>query len=122
MDVADGSTMTVRQTTGREIKIRLCGISPLGTESREKLRSLVAAAENEVIIIPVETNNGYTVAEVLAPISGPWGLEMSIQEEMLKSGSAYYKPSNCPNHDAFVRAEEIAIASKVGVWSREVGR
>src|SRR4051794_4886553 len=58
IDVADGETMTVRQTTGQELKIRLCGISapeisqPLGIESREKLRSLVATAENQVLIIP----------------------------------------------------------------------
>lgn len=123
--VADGDTITVKRD-GETKKIRFCGIDapekaqPMGKESKEKLRSLVALAKNQVMIIPIETDRyGRTVAEVMADVSGPWGNEMSFQEEMLKSGMAYYYKqyaSKCPNHDAFVRAEEIAIASKAGVW------
>ncbi|OUL23970.1 hypothetical protein BV378_20270 [Nostoc sp. RF31YmG] len=131
--VADGDTITVKR--GNETKkIRFCGIDspevkhnkqpgqPFGNEAREKLRSLVALAKNKVIIIPVETDRyGRTVAEVMASVSGEWGQEMSFQEEMLKSGLAYYYEkyaANCPNHDAFAQAQEIAIASKAGVWSQ----
>ncbi|RCJ42457.1 hypothetical protein A6770_34695 [Nostoc minutum NIES-26] len=125
VSVADGDTITVRQGNERK-KIRFCGIDapetkhgkapgqPFGNEAREKLRSLVALAKNQVIIIPVETDRyGRTVAEVMASVSGEWGLEMSFQEEMLKSGMAYYYKqyaSKCPNHDAFAKGEEIAIA------------
>ncbi|QHG21258.1 hypothetical protein [Nostoc sp. ATCC 53789] len=39
----------------------------------------------------------------------------SFQEEMLKSGMAYYRKSaaNCPNHLAFEKAEKLAIAQDV---------
>lgn len=131
--VADGDTITVKR--GNETKkIRFCGIDApevkhgkapgqsFGDEAKEKLRSLVATAKNQVIIIPIETDRyGRTVAEVVAEVSGPWGIEMSFQEEMLKSGNAYYYSKyalNCPNHDAFAKAEQIAISSKAGVWSK----
>lgn len=131
--VADGDTITVRRS-GETKKIRLCGMDapevkhgkqpgqPFGNEAREKLRSLVALAKNQVMIIPIETDRyGRTVAEVMASVSGEWGLEMSFQEEMLKTGMAYYYKqyaSKCPNHLAFAKAEEIAIASKAGVWGK----
>jgi micrococcal nuclease len=133
VSVADGDTITVKRD-GETKKIRFCGIDspeikhgkqpgqPFGNEAREKLRSLVALAKNQVMIIPIETDRyGRTVAEVMASVSGEWGIEMSFQEEMLKSGMAYYYKqyaSNCPNHSAFAKAEEIAIASKAGVWGK----
>ncbi len=101
----------------------------MGKQATEKMRyaerqasglSLVALAENQVMIIPVETDRyGRTVAEVMAAVSGEWGEELSFQEEMLKSGNAFlYRrySKNCPNVAAFEKAE--AIASKVGVWSK----
>lgn len=131
--VADGDTITVRRGNERK-KIRFCGIDspevkhgkapgqPFGNEARNKLRSLVTLAKNQVMIIPVETDRyGRTVAEVMADVSGPWGNEMSFQEEMLKGGFAYYYKqyaSNCPNHSAFAKAEEIAKGSKAGVWGK----
>ncbi|MFK0730431.1 MAG: thermonuclease family protein [Gloeotrichia echinulata HAB0833] len=133
VSVADGDTITVKRD-GESKKIRFCGIDapevqhgkqpgqPFGDEAREKLRSLISLAKNQVIIIPVEFDRyGRTVAEVMASVSGEWGIEMSFQEEMLKSGSAYYYKqyaSNCPNHDAFAKAQELAIASKAGVWGK----
>ncbi|MDZ7968909.1 MAG: thermonuclease family protein [Nostoc sp. DedSLP03] len=133
VSVADGDTITVGRR-GETKKIRFCGIDspevkhgkapgqPFGDEAREKLRSLVALAKNQVMIVPIETDRyGRTVAEVMASVSGEWGLEMSFQEEMLKSGNAYlYRQyaKNCPNVTAFEQAEKIAIASKAGVWSQ----
>ena len=134
VSVADGDTITVKRN-GETKKIRFCGIDApeksqtLGKQSTEKLRSacssaslsLVQLAKNQVIIIPVETDRyGRTVAEVMAAVSGEWGEEISFQEEMLKSGLAYYYrkyAANCPNHLAFERAEEIGKSSKAGVWS-----
>ena len=140
VSVADGDTITVKRN-GETKKIRFCGIDspeikhgkkpgqPFGNEATEKLRlhaqslrlSLVQLAKNQVIIIPVETDRyGRTVAEVMAAVSGEWGEEISFQEEMLKSGLAYYYrkyAANCPNHLAFERAEEIGKSSKAGVWS-----
>lgn len=130
-NVADGDTITVRQTTGQEMKLRLACIDapetpkpgkpgqPLGQEAKQKLSALVAAANNEVMVIPIEKDKyGRTVAEVMA--RGKGGVEVSFQEEMLKSGMALlYRQyaKNCPNVAAFEQAEKIAIASKAGVWS-----
>jgi micrococcal nuclease len=130
--VSDGDTIEVRQTDGQELKIRFCGIDspetpkpgksgqPFGNEAKAKLESLVAAANNEVMIIPIEKDKyGRTVAEVMS--RGKGGVEVSFQEEMLKSGNAYFYKQyakNCPNHDAFAKAEEIAKGNKAGVWGK----
>lgn len=123
--VSDGDTITVRQTTGEELKIRLCGIDAnekqqkLGTEATNYLRSLVEKAENEVLVIPIEKDRyGRTVAEIMS--RGKDGVEVSFQEEMLKSGMAMVYPAfinRCPNADAFKRAEEIAKSQRLGVWA-----
>jgi endonuclease YncB( thermonuclease family) len=130
-NVADGDTITVRQTTGQEMKLRLACIDapetpkpgkpgqPLGQEAKQKLSALVAAANNEVMVIPIEKDKyGRTVAEIMS--RGKDGVEVSFQEEMLKSGMSFlYRQyaKNCPNVAAFEQAEKIAIASKAGVWS-----
>ena len=108
------------------MQVRLCGIDApqlqhgkTSGQAREKLRSLVAASENKVMVIPVETDSdARTVAEVMT--TGKDGIEVSFIEEMLKSGMAYYRKSAsiCPNHLAFENAEKLAIASNKGVWSQ----
>lgn len=129
--VSDGDTMTVRQTTGQQMKVRLACIDapeipygnqpgqPLGKEAKVKLQSLVDAADNQVMVIPIEKDRyGRTVAEIMA--RGKGELEISFQEEMLKSGMAYlYRQylNKCANATAFEQAEKIAIASHAGVWS-----
>ncbi|MBG1268091.1 thermonuclease family protein [Nostoc sp. WHI] len=130
-DIIDGDTLTVRQTDGSQMQVKLCGIdtpqlqhsqTPIQTfdsQAKEKLRSLVAAADNQVMVIPVEKDtDGRTVAEVMT--TGKDGIEISFQEEMLKSSMAYYRKSaaNCPNTLAFEKAEKLAIASQTGVWSQ----
>lgn len=120
--IYDGDTFRV-QCDGREQKIRLCGIDapeakqPLGIESRDYLRSLVATASNKVIVIEMDRDKyGRTVAEVL--LDKPDG-EQSVQEEMLKAGMAYhYKQfsANCHNADVFDTAEDIGRSQQRGVW------
>jgi endonuclease YncB( thermonuclease family) len=132
VSVADGDTITVRQTTGEKMKVRLGCIDapeiphgkapgqPLGQEAKQKLSALVAAANNEVMVIPIEKDKyGRTVAEIMS--RGKGGVEVSFQEEMLKSGMAYlYRQylNKCVNATAFEQAEKIAIASRAGVWSQ----
>lgn len=120
--VYDGDTFRVK-CSGKEQKIRLCGIDapeakqPLGIESRDYLRSLVAKAKGQVIVIEMDRDRyGRSVAEVL--FDTPEG-EQSVQEEMLKAGFAYhYKQysDNCHNQDVFDSAEEIGKAQQQGVW------
>lgn len=81
-------------------------------------RSLVEKAENEVLVIPIEKDKyGRTVAEIMS--WGKDGVEVSFQEEMLKSGMARVYPAfvaKCPNAEAFKLAEEIAKSKNLGVW------
>lgn len=130
-DVSDDNTLTVGQTDGSQMQVQLCGIDvpevkqdkaseqPLGNEAKQKLQSLVAAADNEVMIIPVQKDSeGRTVAEVMT--YGKGDLEISFQEELLKSGLVKMRQSGveCPNHLAFEQAQKIAIASKAGIWKQ----
>ncbi|MBN3957814.1 thermonuclease family protein [Nostoc sp. NMS8] len=128
--VIDGDSITVRQTDGSQIEVELCGIDApqvkqgevpaqaFSNEAKDKLLKLVAAADNQVMIIPVaKDSDGRTVAEVMA--HGQGEAEISFQEEMLKSGLAKTRLGEveCPNQIAFENAQRIAIASKTGVWS-----
>ena len=125
--IYDGDTFRV-QCDGREQKIRLCGIDapeakqPLGIESRDYLRSMIATAFNKVIVIEMDRDKyGRTVAEVLFDTSNG---ELSVQEEMLKAGMAYhYKQfsGNCHNADVFDTAEDIGRSQQRGVWQLSGG-
>jgi endonuclease YncB( thermonuclease family) len=92
--VVDGDTLTVR-AKGKEDLIRLCGINapelsqPVGNDAREKLRSLVSTASNQVIVVPSERDrNGHLLAEVF--VSAGKGTEA---EKLLNySGSQMNKP------------------------------
>jgi endonuclease YncB( thermonuclease family) len=122
--VSDGDTITVMQTTGQELKIRLCGIDalelaqPLGKESRDALRSLILSSENEVMVSPIEKDRyGRTVAEVFIAVAGG---EKFLNEEQLSSGNAFlYKQYalRCPNRMALENAERLAQSKKLRVWS-----
>jgi endonuclease YncB( thermonuclease family) len=129
--VADGDSITVRQTDGSQMSVELCGIDapelkqgetpgqPLANEAKQKLQLLVTAADKQLMVIPVEKDDkGRTVAEVLA--HGQDEAEISFQEELLKNGLAKMRKSGveCPNHLAFEQAADIAKASYIGVWSQ----
>ncbi|WP_375495943.1 thermonuclease family protein [uncultured Nostoc sp.] len=128
--VSDGDTIVVRQTDGREKKLRLCGIDapekiqPLGKESKANLQRLVDEADKTVMVTEIESDAyggklryGRTVAEVF---SSKNGVEKNFNEEQLSSGNAYmYRQyaGKCPNKLAFEKAEAIAQSKKLGVWS-----
>lgn len=123
--VSDGDTITARQEDGSELKVRLCGVDapeksqPLGKESTEYLRSLLAKTNNQILLTPIEKDRyGRTIAEIFIQL--PNGSEQFIQEELLKAGLAYhYKQysGNCPNQNVFDSAEEIARNNHAGVWN-----
>lgn len=130
--VADGDSITVGQTDGSQMSVELCGIDApevkqgevpaqaLSNEAKDKLLNLIAAADNQLMIVPVaKDSNGRTVAEVMA--HGQGKAEISFQEELLKNGLAKMRKSGveCPNQIAFEQAQKIAIASKTGVWSQD---
>ncbi|MEH2353098.1 thermonuclease family protein [Nostoc sp.] len=84
--VIDGDSITVRQTDGSQMSVELCGIDapevkqgevlaqPLANEAKQKLQLLVATADKQLMVIPVEKDNkGRTVAEVMAYGKGETG-------------------------------------------------
>ena len=129
--VADGDSITVRQTDGSQMSVELCGIDApqvkqgevpaqaLSNEAKQKLLKLVAAADNQLMIVPVaKDEQGRTVAEVMA--HGQGNTEISFQEELLKSGLAKTRLGGveCPNQIAFENAQRLAKASKAGIWGQ----
>lgn len=121
--VSDGDTLTILRGLEKQ-KIRLCGIDapeknqPLGRESSDFVRSLIAQSNNKVIVVPTQSDRyGRTVAEVFVIL--PDGSEKFLQEELILAGLAYHYAqysSRCPNRNAIVEAEAIARSQKVGVW------
>ncbi|QIR41782.1 thermonuclease family protein (plasmid) [Tolypothrix sp. PCC 7910] len=127
--VSDGDTITVRQTDGQEMKVRLgCIDAPeiphgkapgqtLGQESKKNLQRLVDEADGEVMVSVIDTDRyGRKVGEVFTSVKDR---EKSLNEEQLTSGMAYFykKYSNCPNREVFERAEAIAQSKRLGVWT-----
>lgn len=120
LNVHDGDTLRVRQ--GQKIeRVRFACIDapelaqPLGKESRDFLKSLIAQNGDRVTLKIVDTDRyGRKVAEVFSP-DGKF-----IQEQQAKAGWVYvYQKylNNCPDAQSVVKAEDFAKRSRVGVWS-----
>jgi endonuclease YncB( thermonuclease family) len=122
-------TLTVR-AEGKEDLLRLCGITapelsqPAGNDAREKLRSLVSAAGNQVIVVPSERDrNGLLLAEVFVSAGKGTEEEKLLNYEMVQAGMAgHYKEysDRCPNgSEILADAEKEAQSKRLGVWSGE---
>lgn len=87
---------------------------PLGEESRDYLKSLIAQNGDCVTLKIVDTDRyGRKVAEVFAG-------SKFLQAEQVKSGMAYMYErylNNCPDAAAVKQAQDFAKRSRVGVWS-----
>lgn len=117
--VHDGDTLRVRSPKGEVLKIRFACIDapelkqPLGQESRDYLRSIVAKGGNKVKLQPITTDRyGRTVAQL-------WNNNGLIQSQMVVAGMAYgydqYK-KDCPNWTAIESTQTQAQNEKVGIW------
>ena len=126
-NVVDGNTLTVR-AEGKEDRIRLCGINapelsqPVGNDAREKLRSLISAAGNQLIVVPSERDrNGLLLAEVFVSAGKGTEEEKLLNYEMVQAGMArHYKEysDRCPNgSEILADAEKEAKSKQVGLWS-----
>ena len=126
-NVVDGNTLTVR-AEGKEDRIRLCGINaptlgqPVGNDARKKLRSLVSAVGNQVIVVPLERNrDGQMLAEVFVTAGKGTEEEKLLNYEMVQAGMArHYKEysNRCPNgSEILADAEKEAKVKRLGVWS-----
>ncbi len=110
-----------------EKKIRLCGTDapeikqPLGVESRDYLRSLIAKGDGTIYVLEVKSDRyGRTVAELFMPLKDSSGQEIHLNTEMIMAGMAWHYEQysgNCPNQYGLEMAENIARDEKVGVYS-----
>jgi len=128
VNVHDGDTITVKQGW-QKLKVRLCGIDapelsqPLGVESRDYLRQLLASAGNQVNLYISDTDRyGRKVAELYVPAHNPQQPEEEelLNEEQLLAGMAYLYAkyaSRCPNGSGFAQMEAKAKQQHRGVWS-----
>ena len=123
--VKDGNTFQVQQR-GRVETIRLACINapplgqPLGMKSRDYLQSLLAQANNHVILTIADTDRqGRKVAEVNVPTLNS-DEEKFVQYEMVVAGWAYpYEQfaDHCPNLDVVQQGGNEAKQSQRGVWA-----
>ena len=121
--VKDGNTFQVQQQ-GQVATIRLACISapplgqPLGGSSRDYLRSLLAQADNHVILTIADTDRqGRKVAEVNIPTLHS-DAEKFVQYEMVAAGWAYpYEKfaDHCPNWDVVQQGDHKAKQNHQGV-------
>ena len=124
--IYDGDTLRVVRGD-EELKIRFCGIDapelkqPLGVESRDYLRSLIAKSDGTIHVLPIEEDRyGRTVAELWIPIEPDYEAEIHLNTAMLEAGMAYHYErysGNCEKPENLVWAEEIAKDDKLGVWN-----
>jgi hypothetical protein len=88
------------------VSVFYCGQDKhLTSKPKRNCDRALAAASNQVMIIPVEKDSdGYTIAEVMA--YGKGSVEVSFQEEILKTGLVKTRKSglSCPNYLAFEEA------------------
>lgn len=122
--VYDGDTLRVTDGV-EEIKIRLCGIDaperdmPMGLESRDHLRNLVAQGDGTIVVVPIETDRyGRIVAELFVPIKPD--LELPVNAQMVADGMAYHYEkysSQCLRPQMLADVEAEAKAQGLGVWA-----
>jgi endonuclease YncB( thermonuclease family) len=117
--IYDGDTLRVRSQSGQVLKVRFACVDapelkqPLGQESRNYLRSIVAKGGNKVKLQPITVDRyGRTVAQL-------WNNSGLIQSQMAVAGMAYgyeqYK-KDCPNWAAIESTQTQAQNEKVGIW------
>jgi micrococcal nuclease len=130
--VSDGDTITVRQTDGREMKVRFCGIdadetakqgkpaqSIYADQAKNYLQELITSSNNKVLITVVDKDQyNRTVGEV-------W-VNPGTDKEELASGLLVLKglarvytkyADKCPNVQALKHSEERAVSDRSGLWS-----
>ena len=124
--INDGDTLRVTRGT-EELKIRLCGIDapelkqPLGIESRDYLRSLIAQGDGTIYVQPIEKDRyNRTVAELWIPIKPDFEQQIHLNTAMVEAGYAYHYQQysgNCESAENLGWAEKIAKDGKFGVWN-----
>ena len=123
--IYDGDTLRVVRGS-EELKIRFCGIDapelkmPLGIESRDYLRSLIAKGDGTIYVLPIEEDRyGRTVAELWIPIKPDYEAQIHLNTAMVEAGMAWHYEKysdSCESAENLVWAEKIAREDKLGIW------
>lgn len=118
--IHDGDTITVVNTSNsRSTKVRLACIDspesgqPQGRLSTVTLNAFIPVGSGVELNIVDTDRYGRSVAEVLKN-------NVNVNLSLLKKGQAvvYHKYlSNCPDGDAYIKAEKLAKDKKVGFWN-----
>ena len=124
--IYDGDTLRLIGNE-RELKVRLCGIDspelaqPLGIESRDYLRSLIAQGDGTIHVLPIEKDRyNRTVAELWIPIKPDFERQIHLNTAMVEAGMAWHYEKysgNCESAENLGWAEKIAKDEKLGVWN-----
>ena len=117
VNVADGDTITILNAENKQTKVRLYGIDApekaqdFGNKFREKLASLVAGKNIEVVVIDVD-QYGRSVGRI--KVDGK-----EVAEEMLKLGFAWLYTPYCkiPECARWKELETQAKTAKIGLWA-----
>ena len=124
--IYDGDTLRVVKGN-EELKIRFCGIDapeikqPLGIESRDYLRSLIAQGDGKIYVLPIDEDRyNRTVAELWIPIKPYFEQQIHLNTAMVEAGMAWhYKrySDSCESTDNLGWAENNARDEKLGIWN-----
>ncbi len=124
--IYDGDTLRLIGNN-EELKVRLCGIDspelaqPLGIESRDYLRSLIAQGDGTIHVLPIEKDRyGRTVAELWIPIKPDFERQIHLNTAMVEAGMAWHYEKysgSCESAENLGWAEKIAKDEKLGVWN-----
>ena len=93
----------------------------MGNDAREKLRSLVSAVGNQVIVVPSERNrDGQLLAEIFVSAGKDTEEEKLLNYELVRAGMAHhYKKysDRCPNgSEILAEAGQEAKSKRLGLW------
>ncbi len=106
-DVVSGDSF-IASRKQKQFQVKLCGISASSDESREYLRSLLNKGDGSVVVNPVQTEWGVTIAEVFVQLKPDYETENHLNTEMVMAGVATiadYK--SCPSAEYLEMAEGI---------------
>ena len=115
VEVQDGDTLTVLRGKA-QIKVRLDGIDcpekaqPFGNRAKQKTAEL--ALRRDVTVVTAKSDRyGRTLAVVILPNGH------SLNDELVRSGLAWWYRKYAPKNRALQRLEETARDSALGLWS-----
>lgn len=117
IQVCDGDTVWIKDTSGKEIKIRMFGIDApekkqtYGPEAKTALSNYIL---NKNVVVKVNTIDMYGRS-----VSTIYVNELNINEEMVKTGNAWWYKAYDRKDKNMELFEKTAKDAKIGLWNIE---